>query len=230
MVVERQEEGHIQSIQHPVYFISEVLSESKIRYPQVQKILYAVLITSRKLVHYFQAHSITVVTSSPIGEILHNRDATGRIAKWAVELLSFELNFQPRTAIKSQALADFIAEWTEVQTPAIMEKLEYWTMYFDGSLMIEGAGAGIVLISPTGERLKYVLQIHFPASNNAAEYEALLHGLRIAISLGIRRLAVRGDSELIVNQVQKEYSCTCTKCQLTARRFRNWRAPSMDWS
>ena len=74
IVVERQEEGHIQKIQHPVYFISEVLSESKIRYPQVQKILYAVLITSRKLVHYFQAHSIMVVTSSPIGEILHNRE------------------------------------------------------------------------------------------------------------------------------------------------------------
>src|SRR5207237_3019054 len=101
------------------------------------------------------------------------------------------LTFQPRTAIKSQALVDFIAEWTEVQAPAITEKLEYWTMYFDGSLMIEGTGAGIVLISLTGERLKYVLQLHFPASNNAAEYEALLHGLRIEISLGIRRMVIR---------------------------------------
>src|SRR5437016_8022222 len=93
-------------------------------------------------------------------------------------------------------------------------------MYFDGSLMIEGAGAGIVLISPTGERLKYVLQIHFPASNNAAEYEALLHGLRIAISLGNRRLAVRGDSELVVNQVQKEYSCTSTKMSAYCQEVR----------
>src|SRR5213075_2105520 len=84
-------------------------------------------------------------------------------------------------------------------------------MYFDGSLMIEGAGAGIMLISPTGKRLKYVLQIHFPASNNAAEYEALLHGLRIAISLSIRRSAVHGDSELVINQVQKEYSCSSAK-------------------
>ena len=81
-------------------------------------------------------------------------------------------------------------------------------MYFDGSLMVEGAGADILFISPMGERLRYVLQIYFPSSNNAAEYEALLHGLRIAISLGIRRLAVRGDSELVVNQVLMEYSCT----------------------
>src|SRR6266540_5652372 len=84
-------------------------------------------------------------------------------------------------------------------------------MYFDGSLMVKGMGARIVLISPTGERLKYVLQIYFLASNNAAEYEALLHGLRIAISLGIQWLAVRDDSELVVNQVQKKYSCSSTK-------------------
>src|SRR5436189_1707865 len=117
IVIERQEEGHIQKVQRPVYFISEVLSESKIRYPLVQKILYAMLITSRKLVHYFQAHPISVVTSFPIGDILHNRYATGRITKWAVKLGSFELSFQPWTAIKSQALVDFLAEWTIIQTP-----------------------------------------------------------------------------------------------------------------
>src|SRR5437763_9797975 len=93
-------------------------------------------------------------------------------------------------------------------------------MYFNGSLMIEGTGAGIMLISPTGERLKHVLQIYFPASNNAAEYEALLHDLRIAISLGIRWLVVRGDSELVINQVQKEYSCTSTKMSAYCQEVR----------
>ena len=77
-----------------------------------------------------------------------------------------------------------------------------------------------MLISPTGEQLKYVLQIYFPASNNAAEYEALLHGLRITISLGIQRLAVHGDSELVVNKVQKEYSCTSTKMSVYCQEVR----------
>nr|AAV31299.1 putative polyprotein [Oryza sativa Japonica Group]AAV32107.1 putative polyprotein [Oryza sativa Japonica Group] len=113
----------------------------------------------------------------------------------------------PRTSIKSQALANFLAEWTECQEDMPEEKMEYWTMHFDGSKRLTGTGARVVLISPTGERLSYVLWIHFSASHNVAEYEALLHGLRIAISLGIRRLIVRGDSQLVVNQVMKEWSC-----------------------
>jgi hypothetical protein len=72
---------------------------------------YAVLITSRKLCHYFQAHKILVVTSFPLRAILRNANATGTFAKWAVELEEFELDFLPHHAVKSQALADFVAEW-----------------------------------------------------------------------------------------------------------------------
>src|SRR6266542_4142008 len=102
-------------------------------------------------------------------------------------------------AIKSQAHVDFLAKWTEIQIPVADVKLEYWTMHFDGSLLVKCTGAGIVSISPIGERLKYVLQIYFRASNNATKYEALLHGLCIALSLGIQRFAVCGDSYLIFN-------------------------------
>jgi hypothetical protein len=114
IVVEREEEGRVYKVQRPVYYISEVLSDSKIRYLHVQKLLYALLITSRKLRHYFESHKITVVTDFPLGDILHNRDATGRISKWAIELGALNIDFTLRKAIKSQALADFVTEWTEI--------------------------------------------------------------------------------------------------------------------
>jgi ribonuclease HI len=171
----------------------------------VQKLLYAVLITSRKLRHYFQEYSITVVTNYPLGDILRNQDATGRISKWAVELGALTIDFKPRTTIKSQALVDFMAEWRENQQATPTERPEHWVMYFDGSLKLEGAGAGILLTSPTGEQLKYVLQIFWKVSNNEAKYEALLHGLRLAVSLGIKRLLVYGDSTVVINQVNKSW-------------------------
>ena len=118
IVVERNEEGHAYGVQRPVYFISEVLSESKVRYPPIQKLHYAILITSRKLRHYFDEYKISVVMNFPLGDILQNRDATGRISKWAVELGALELKFTPRTAIMSQVLVDFLAEWRENQVPA----------------------------------------------------------------------------------------------------------------
>jgi hypothetical protein len=107
-----------------------------------------VLITSRKLQHYFQDYSITVVTDYPLSDILRNQDATGRISKWAVELGALNIDFKPRTAIKSLALVDFMAEWRENQLPTQTERPEHWVMYFEGSLKLEGAGAGVLLISP----------------------------------------------------------------------------------
>jgi hypothetical protein len=92
IVVERAEEGHTLLIQRPVYFISEVLSETKVRYPQIQKLLYAIVLTRRKLRHYFEGHPVTVVSSFPLGEIVQNREASGRIAKWAVELMGETLS------------------------------------------------------------------------------------------------------------------------------------------
>jgi hypothetical protein len=120
--------------------------------------------------------------SSPRGsyDIQRNQDATGKISKWAVELGALTIDFKPRTAIKSQALVDFMAEWRENQLPTPTERPEHWVMYYDGSLNLEGAGAGVLQISPTGGQLKYVLQIFWKVSDNEAEYEAFLHGLRLA--------------------------------------------------
>ena len=101
IVIEREEEWRVYKVQHPIYYISEVLSESKIRYPHVQKLLCALLITSRKLRQYFESHKITVVTDFPLGDILHNKDAMRRISRWAVELGALSIDFTPRKAIKS---------------------------------------------------------------------------------------------------------------------------------
>ena len=104
----------------------------------------------KKLHHYFIEHEVSIVSSFPLEEVIRNRDIVGRISKWAVELMGYDVKFVPRMAIKSQALADFIAEWTEVQAPTPKISHEYWTLYFDGSVMGPGAGAGVVLVSPEG--------------------------------------------------------------------------------
>jgi ribonuclease HI len=220
IVVERTEERHALPVQRPVYYISEVLSETKARYPQVQKLLYAVVLARRKLRHYFEAHPVTVLSSFPLGEIIQNPDAAGRIDKWSVELMGETLAYAPRKAIKSQILADFVAEWTDTQLPPPQIQAECWTLYFDGSVMKTGAGAGLLFVSPLGEHMRYAVRLHFSASNNMAKYEALLCGLKIAIEIGIRRLDVWGDSQLVIDQAMKNASCHDDKMEAYCKAVR----------
>jgi ethanolamine utilization protein EutP (predicted NTPase) len=117
IVIEQGESYTNRKIQYPVYFVSEVLSDSKTQYFHIMKLAYALLITSHKLSHYFQAHQIKVHTSSTLGKILNNREATGKIAKWDIELSMYDIIYKLRTTIMAQALSDFVAEWTETQTP-----------------------------------------------------------------------------------------------------------------
>ena len=105
---------------------------------------------------------MTVVTSFPLNEVIQNRDATGRIAKWALELMGQGISYAPQMTIKSQVLADFIAEWTEIQMlPAVIDQ-EYWTMYFNGSLMKKGASVGLVFVLPLGVHMRYMVHTISP--------------------------------------------------------------------
>ena len=103
-----------------------------------------------------------VITSFPLGEVVRNRDAVGRISKWAVELMGYDVKFIPHTAIKSQALADFIAEWTEIQAPTPEISHEYWTLYFDRLVMGPSMGAEVVLVSPKGGKFQYAVRSPLP--------------------------------------------------------------------
>ena len=109
--------------------------------------------SSRKLAHYFAEHPITVISSSGIGDILINPNATGRVAKWLIELAARDIQYDYPKAIKSQVLPDFHTEWVEAQLPGTPDVSNSWTMYFDGSKKNEGAGAGVILISPKGDKL-----------------------------------------------------------------------------
>jgi ribonuclease HI len=169
----------------PVYYISKVPSDCETCYNQVQKLLYVIIITKCTLLHYFESHLVLVVTSHELGDIIENCLAMGMIAKWPLELMGLDITYVPQIVIKSQALVDFMVEWTETQqlpTPVIRV---HWSMYFDGSFTLNRAEGGVVLISPKGDRVHYMIRLHFRATNNVVEYEALINGLGIAIELRV---------------------------------------------
>jgi hypothetical protein len=181
--------------QAPVYFVSEVLSPLKKNYTKLEKVLYAVLMASRKLRHYFQAYHIIVPSSQPLKNIMRNREATGRIGKWAAELNEFTIDYVHRSSIQSQALAEFIADLTPgAQEEEINKDAEAWTVFCDGSRGTFGEGATAILVASSKVRTCYAAKLDFSCTNNIAEYEALLLGLQKLRAMGIRRAILKTDS------------------------------------
>jgi ribonuclease HI len=122
-----------------------------------------------------------------------------------MEISQYDVEFDPRRAIKSQALVNFIVEWTDSGLCGIEELPDHYVMYFDGSYTLKGVGDGVMLIPLDGDILKYAIQLDFPSINNIIEYEGLVTRLRLDKDLGIQWLLIRGDSQLVAKQVQKEF-------------------------
>jgi hypothetical protein len=136
-----QKKAKAHGVQRPVYYLSEVLSPTKKRYPHYQKLAYAIYMTGKKFPHYFKCHSIVVVASTLVSSILNNPSAMGRVSLWGITLGPWEITYQRQSTIKSQVLLDFIAEWTEAQMPELPNLSNIWTIYVDGSKYVLGAGA-----------------------------------------------------------------------------------------
>ncbi|XP_071712643.1 uncharacterized protein [Rutidosis leptorrhynchoides] len=152
-----------------VYFVSKVLQHGEVNYKPIEKLIFALVHTARRLRRYFQVHPMLVLTDSPIKQVLSKPEVSGRLVKWAIELGVHEIHYAPRTAVKASSS--------------------------------DGTGAYLILIGPDGEEHIYALRFEFFASNNEAEYEALLSGLRMAEKMGIKYLKVSVDSQLVANQM-----------------------------
>ncbi|XP_070005986.1 uncharacterized protein [Nicotiana sylvestris] len=144
----------------------------------------------------------------------------GRLAKWAIELSEYDITYQPRTAIKSQVLADFIVDFSQGRQLEAEKELQVfnganlgtWTLFTDGSSNVKGAGLGIVLVPPTGETIRQVIKCH-SITNNKAEYEAVIAGLELALELGINQIIIKSDSQLVVNQMLGTYTAKEVRMQ-----------------
>ncbi|KAK1417533.1 hypothetical protein QVD17_26662 [Tagetes erecta] len=207
LVVERK------GVQTPIYYVSRVLTQSEANYTMMEKLVLALVHASRRLKRYFEDHPIEVLTSVPLQQVLKRPEISGRLAKWAIELGTLEITYKPRTAIKGQVLADFIAETpegTKVIDPTplnieVLTKLPAWQLHTDGASCKEGAGIGLLLVSPEGVELTHAIKLGFKTSNNETEYEALIAGLRLAIKVEAHNLKAHVDSLLVANQINGMY-------------------------
>ena len=182
--------------------MSHAFRGSEGNYSEVEKVLFAIVMASKKLKPYFQSHQIIVKTSQPLKKILEGKNKSSRVTDWANQLADFGIEYEPRTAIKAQALADFIAESTIPHHP---ESNQEWRLYVDGSSTQSASGAGLLIVSSAGVRMDRAVRFEFAASNNEAEYEALLMGLKICYEAGAKILSTFSDSQLIVGQVNGEF-------------------------
>ncbi|XP_024010604.1 uncharacterized protein LOC112086031 [Eutrema salsugineum] len=193
-----------QSEQKLIFYVSQTLTDAETHYPQIEKVALAIVVSAREPRPYFQSHSIVVLATLPLRLILHSLSQFGRLAKWAIELSEYDIEYQNRSSAKSQVLADFLielpAEATTKPTPN-----EVWTLHVDGSSSKHGSGIEIRLTSPTGEILEQSFRLNFHASNNKAQYEVLIAGIRLTQGIGVQKIRAFCYSQLVACQFNGEY-------------------------
>nr|GEX92771.1 reverse transcriptase domain-containing protein [Tanacetum cinerariifolium] len=196
------------SVQTPVYLVSKALKKTEVNYSAMEKLVFALVFAAKRLRRYFQVHPIVVITDQPIKQVISKPDASRRLKKWSVLLGEHNISYKPRIEVKGQILAGFIIEKpdTDVAPPWSKVKLhEPWILFTNISSCVDESGAGLILTNPEGMEFTYALRFEFTATNNEAEYEALIAGLRIVTRMGVRNLEANVDSRLVANHVLGEY-------------------------
>jgi hypothetical protein len=206
LVQEQDREGTTR--QCPVYYVSEVLTTSKCNMTELEKNSYTVVMASHKLRHYFEAFKVRVTSDRGLGELFRNPEGSFRIAKWAAELSGYHITFEPRTTIKSQVLADFIVDWTGPARQQEEPSKKVWTIHCDGAWCHAGVGAAAIITSPIGVKHRYAARLSFAlesdrCTNNIAEYEDIILGLRKLKALSVTTCIVKTDSKDVAGQVEK---------------------------
>ena len=210
-------------VQHPIYYCSQAMRGAEERYPRMEKLILALVTTARKLRPYFQAHTIEIPIEYPMKQVLHKPETLGRLMKWAIELSEFDIRYKPKTAIKGQILVDFVMEFTSTELAKVTQTtpdLPIWKLSVDGATNAQGSGVGLILTSPEGIDIEYALRFWFRASNNEAEYEAVIAGLNLAYSMEVDQLEVCSDSQLVVKQIEATYEAKGEKMILYLKKVR----------
>nr|GEY37677.1 reverse transcriptase domain-containing protein [Tanacetum cinerariifolium] len=186
--------------QVPIYFVSRALQGPEINYTPIEKLILTLVSASKRLKRYFQAHRIVVIMDQPIKQLLSNPEVTGRLLKWRFKLGEHDIQYRPRTSVKGQILAYFIMERQEDDTPDTLvedreELPDPWIVFTDESSYIDVSRASLLITNPEGMEFTYTLRFIFNATNNEAEYEDRIAGLRIAGQMGVYRLMPRNPQE-----------------------------------
>ena len=215
-------------IQRPVYYVSKSLHETEVHYLPLEKAILAVVHATRKFPHYFQAHTVVILTQLPLKSILRSADYFGKIAKWGTILGAFDIKYMPRTSVKGQVLVDLVVEFAKCPEEIDVEQHGMdgksvglisaqapspWKVYVDGAANQRGSGVGLVLISPEKITIEKSLRLGFSATNNEAKYEVLLIGMAMVQKIGGKTVEMFSDSRLVVGQIKGELEARDTRMQ-----------------
>jgi len=181
-------------VQKPIYFVSKVLQRPEVRYQALEKAALVVVFSARRLRHYFQSFTVVVMTDLPIRKVLQKSEVAERMVRWAVELLEFDVRYEPRGPIKGQVYADFVVELSSRGTQQKEEARFRWVLSVDGSSNQHGSGVGVILEWPNGLLIEQALRFVFKANNNQAEYEALIARMLLAKEMRAQSLIAKSDS------------------------------------